>query len=90
MIFHVNTVFPLVSLALGYSNVKFQFERTGWKGLGIYIKEKYTKIDDTEKEKIVKAYDHPERHIGISETWREEGHASYLSWFYNVWCKSFE
>lgn len=81
--------FPLVSLALGYSNVKFQFEKDRLEGPGIIHQEKYTKIDDTEKEKIVKAYDDPERHIGISETWREEGHASYLSWFYNVWCKSF-
>ena len=81
--------FPLIMLILGYASEEPQFQKSRLDGMGIVHYGKYHPLTTGDLEGLIRAYDDPARHLGMSEDWRKKGMAHYLDWFYTVWVGTF-
>jgi hypothetical protein len=46
--------------------------------------DRYHRMTKPELDALVREYDDPSRHLGLSDNWREK-HAHYLDWYFSVW-----
>jgi nitroreductase len=77
--------FPLIMLVLGYADEEPQYLKGRLNGPGVIHRGTYHRLTGAELDGLVAQYDDPETHLGLNDTWREQGMAHYLDWFYTVW-----
>jgi len=77
--------FPLIMLILGYPAEEPSFQKGRLSGPAIIHYGQYHSLTPDELAALVQEYDDPERHLGLTEAWREKGFAHYLDWFYTTW-----
>ena len=56
-------------------------------GPGVVHYGKYHRAATDGLEVLVQQYDDPEKHLGLNNTWKQEGFEHYLDWFYSVWSR---
>jgi len=77
--------FPLIALILGYPNQEPEHQKGRLNGHGVIHYGKYRRATKENLDELVKQYDDPEKHMGLDDTWREQGLDHYLDWFYTIW-----
>ena len=78
--------FPLIALVLGYPDGEPGELRRRITGPGVIHHGKYRRMTGKELSDMNRAYDEPESGF-LTDTWREEGFAHYLEWFFEVWSR---
>jgi len=79
--------FPLIMLVLGYSEMEPSSLKGRLSGAGVVHYGKYHRVAEDELDVLVRQYDDPEKHLGLNNTWKQEGFEHYLDWFYSVWSR---
>lgn len=77
--------FPLIMLVLGYPQDEPSYLKGRLSGPSVVHYGKYHQASVAELEILVQQYDDPEKHLGVNNTWKQEGFMHYLDWFYSVW-----
>lgn len=77
--------FPVIMLVLGYPDAEPAFQKGRLHGPGVIHRGTYHRATQDELQAMVAQYDDPDVHMGLNETWRKDGFAHYLDWFYTVW-----
>lgn len=77
--------FPLIVLVFGYPIAEPAFRKGRLSGPGVVHYRKYAALSAGEIADIVEAYDDRDRHLGLNPSWKEQGYAHYLDWFYRKW-----
>jgi nitroreductase len=77
--------FPLIMLVLGYPQEEPSYLKGRLSGPGLVHFGKYHRVVADELEVLVQEYDVPEKHLGLNNSWKQEGFEHYLDWFYTVW-----
>lgn len=77
--------FPLIALLLGYGRSTPAVKRGRLEDKGVVHREKYQRLSKDELKELVRAYDDPDRHLGLIEDWEKRGYKHYLDWFYKEW-----
>jgi nitroreductase len=77
--------FPLIALLLGYGRSTPAVKRGRLEDKGVVHREKYQRLSKDELKDLVRAYDDPNRHLGLIEDWEKRGYKHYLDWFYKEW-----
>jgi nitroreductase len=76
--------FPLILLVLGYPTEEPTFLK-GRVRSGVIHSGHYQSLSGAELDKLVREYDAPENHLGLSTTWAADGFGHYLDWFFEKW-----
>jgi len=77
--------FPLIALLLGYGRSTPAVKRGRLEDKGVVHREKYQRLSKDELKELVRAYDDPNRHLGLIEDWEKQGYKHYLDWYYKEW-----
>jgi nitroreductase len=77
--------FPLIALLLGYGRSTPAVKRGRLEDKGVVHREKYLRLSKDELKELVRAYDDPNRHLGLIEDWEKRGYRHYLDWYYKEW-----
>ena len=77
--------FPVIALLLGYAAVEPEFQKGRLSGPGVVHRNRYRRLNEEEASALVAEYDDPERHLGLTSDWAEQGHEHYLEWFFKDW-----
>lgn len=77
--------FPLIALLLGYGRSTPAVKRGRLEDKGVVHREKYQRLSKDELKELVRAYDDPNRHLGLIEDWEKQGYRHYLDWYYKEW-----
>lgn len=76
--------FPLILLVLGYPSEEPAISK-GRVRNGVIHTGHYQQLSGTELDELVREYDAPEKHLGLSNTWATDGFGHYLDWFFEKW-----
>jgi nitroreductase len=76
--------FPLILLILGYPSEEPAVLK-GRVRSGVIHSGRYQQLSGTELDALVREYDAPENHLGLSNTWAADGFDHYLDWFFEKW-----
>jgi nitroreductase len=77
--------FPLITVVLGYPRQEPAYQK-GRLSLDFVVhRGRYRLPDGEQLKQIVAEYDDHQRHIGLIDTWAEQGFQHYLDWFYTKW-----
>jgi len=77
--------FPLIMLVLGYADQEPETPKGRLGGAGVVHWNKYHRLTPGELDELIQAYDDPDAHLALNNTWQEQGMDHYLDWFYPVW-----
>jgi nitroreductase len=77
--------FPLIMLVLGYATQEPEYLKGRLSGVGVVHYGKYHRATPEELDELVRSYDDPELHLGLDDTWEQQGLDHYLDWFFTVW-----
>jgi hypothetical protein len=72
-------------LVLGYPNEEPNYLKGRLSGPGVVHYGKYNRVAVDKLELLIQQYDDPEKHLGVNNTWKQNGYEHYLDWFYSVW-----
>ena len=72
-------------LVLGYPTEEPSYRKERLSGLGVVHYGKYHQAVADELEVLVQQFDDPDTHLGLNNSWMQEGFGHYLDWFYSVW-----
>jgi nitroreductase len=79
--------FPLIALVLGYAAEEPKYRTGRLSGPGVVHQGQYHALTDAEADGLVRQYDDKSQHLGLNETWDQNGHKHYLDWFHTEWSK---
>ncbi len=74
--------FPLLAVLLGYATEPPAVRKGRLSGTGVVHESKYHRLGKEELDALVRQYDDPSAHLGLDETWRQEGRKHYLEWLF--------
>jgi len=77
--------FPVVSLVLGYEKGPPAPQKGRLSGPGVVHRGTYQRLSGDQLAQMVAEYDDPQRHMGMSDDYSNQGFDHYLDWFYSVW-----
>ena len=78
--------FPLILLILGYPTVEPDFLKGRITGKGVVHRNSYHRLNDTELDEMVAAYDDDVNHLVLNQAWKSADCEHYLDWFFTKWC----
>jgi len=81
--------FPVIMVVLGYPTDEPDHRQERWNGAGVVHYGAYHPLTTEQTEEMVRKYDDPEAHLGLSDTWKPKGLAHYWDWFFTVWVGRF-
>jgi nitroreductase len=77
--------FPLLAVVLGYATEQPAERKGRLSGAGVVHDGRYHRPTNDELDALVRQYDDPTTHLGLNESWRQEGRKHYLEWFFGSW-----
>ena len=76
--------FPVIELVLGYADAPHVTKRGRLLSEGVVHHETYQGLSDEAADRVIAAYDDPDRNLALGTNW-EETHEHFLGWFFEVW-----
>jgi nitroreductase len=77
--------FPLLAVVLGYATEQPAQRKGRLSGPGVVHEGRYHRLTKDELDALVRQYDDPATHLGLNESWRQEGRKHYLEWLFGSW-----
>lgn len=77
--------FPLLAVVLGYATEQPRERKGRLSGPGVVHEGRYHRLTKEELEALVRQHDDPAAHLGLNDSWRQEGRKHYLEWFFGSW-----
>ncbi len=74
--------FPLLAVLFGYATEPPAVRTGRLSGAGVVHEGRYHPLTKDELDALVRQYDDPSAHLGLTETWRQEGRKHYLEWLF--------
>jgi hypothetical protein len=72
-------------IVLGYATEEPEYLKGRLSGAGVVHYGGYHRTTAEELDELVRLYDDPELHLGLDDTWKQQGLDHYLDWFYTKW-----